>query len=207
MKKKNLITTVASVAMVGVIAVGSTLAYLSANDTELTNHFQFANNIGVDVYEYNVAEPTESDVANQSGFTYDNLVTGQEVIKNVDVDLTTTVNTTLYVLVDVGTGANAMELDETQITVNGWEQVTITDEGKVLYKRAVTGDAEDKSFDVFETVKVPQVEGITGSTTSQTVTLNDIKIDVFAIQSDNLPNTTTADKEAANALGVNLPQV
>ncbi len=202
MKKKNLITTVASVALVGVIAVGSTLAYLSAQDTELTNHFEFANNIGVDVYEYDVATPDSGASKEQSGFTYNNLVTGQDVIKNVDVDLTTTVKTDLYVLVDMGSVGNSMILTETQITNNGWTKVNITDAGKVLYKRTVEGDAEVKSFNVFETLKVPEVS-VSGSTSSQTVTLNDVKIDVFAIQNENLSGTT-ADQEAAKNLAVTL---
>lgn len=202
MKKKNLITAIASVAMVGVIAVGSTLAYLSANDTELTNHFQFANNIGVDVYEYNVADPSSDTSKEQTGLTYDNLVTGQDVIKNVDVTLTTTVKTDLYVLVDMGSAGNSMILTESQITNNGWIKVDINEPGKYLYKRTVEGNAPQKTFGVFETLKVPEVS-VSGSTSSQAVTLNDVKIDVFAIQNENLSGTT-ADQEAAKNLGVTL---
>ena len=62
--------------------------------------------------------------------------------------------------------------------------------------------AADKgvTYGVFETVKVPAAE-LTGDTK---VTLKDIKIDVFAVQSENLNEGDTADSVAAEALGVTL---
>lgn len=181
MKKKNLITTVASVAMVGVIAVGSTLAYLSANDTELTNTFKFANNITVDLYEYT---PAGSEME-QSGYDYKNLVAGEVLKKDVDVKLTTDVDSYLFVKVEQGsTGDYALTLGAVD---SGWTKLTNLDgDGYAVYGRKVAKDADADAFNLFDTVTVPSVD-LSGETTA---TLKDIVIDVYAVQA-NLDTTVT----------------
>ena len=202
MKMKNLLIGGMSLALVACISIGGTLAYLQAEDTELKNTFQFANNITVDLYEYQNAEGTGNK--NQTGYAYDNLVPGQDVVKNVDVTLTSSVKTDLYILIDKGVaGQNqaCMTLNDSQITNNGWTKVAINGTDKLLYKKAaITGADEGVTYGVFETVKVPAAE-LTGDTK---VTLKDIKIDVFAVQSENLNEGDTADSVAAEALGVTL---
>lgn len=174
MKKKNLITTVASVALVGVIAVGSTLAYLSANDGKLTNTFKFANNITVDLYEYTPAGSEKE----QSGYDYENLVAGEELKKDVDVQLTTDVDAYLFVKVEAGTGDYALTLGTVDA---GWTKLTNTDgDGYAVYGRKVLKDGDTTPFNLFDTVTVPSVD-LSGS---KTATLKDIEIDVYAVQAD-----------------------
>ena len=202
MKMKNMLIGGMSLALVACISIGGTLAYLQAEDTELKNTFQFANNITVDLYEYQNAEGTGNK--NQTGYAYDNLVPGQDVVKNVDVTLTSSVKTDLYILIDKGVaGQNqaCMTLNDSQITNNGWTKVAINGTDKLLYKKAdITEADKGVTYGVFETVKVPAAE-LTGDTK---VTLKDIKIDVFAVQSENLNEGDTADSVAAEALGVTL---
>lgn len=205
MKMKNLLIGGMSLALVACISIGGTLAYLQAEDDALTNTFKFANNITVDLYEYQVADPSASTSKNQTGYDYTNLVPGEDVVKNVDVTLKSSVKTDLYILIDKGTatGANqkCMELNESQIVGNEWEKVEIQEADKLLYKKtAITGADAGVTYGVFETVKVPAAE-LTGNTN---VTLKDVKIDVFAVQSDNLGEGVTADSVAAGKLGVHL---
>lgn len=178
MKKRNLVATVASVALVGVIGIGSTLAYLSANDTALTNTFTFANNITVDLYEYT---PTSSGVKEQNGYAYENLVAGQELMKDVDVELNTEVDSYLFVKIAEGAvGDYALELGAID---SGWTKLTNTQDGGsayAVYGRAVAADGDVDPFDLFDTVTVPDVE-LSGDTTA---TLKDVVIDVYAVQAD-----------------------
>lgn len=206
MKKRNVMTMALSLAMVGVIGVGSTLAYLTAKDGTLTNTFEFAGNIVVDVYEtsddaFADVQSTGSGVNSAGRIEYENLVPGQSLQKDVDVKLTSTVDTDLYVLIDAGvdgTSALAMELSADEITANGWTSVAINEEGKYLYKMA---SIQGNTYQVFQTVTVPSVD-LKGETTK---TLNDIVINVYAVQSDSLAEGVTADSLAAAALDVTLP--
>ena len=94
MKKKNLITAVASVAMVGVIAVGSTLAYLTANDGKLTNTFDFVDNgIAIDLWETNGDQVVGKDEQGSGNLAYTNVVAGQVLTKEVHTDVNTSVAT------------------------------------------------------------------------------------------------------------------
>lgn len=202
MKMKNLLIGGMSLALVACISIGGTLAYLQATDTQLENTFKFANNITVDLYEYQNKEGTGEK--NQTGYAYEDLVPGQDVVKNVDVTLKSSVKTDLYILIDkgdAGEGEACMTLNESQITGNGWTKVAISDTDKVLYKKTGIDDATNGvTYGVFETVKAPTAE-LSGNTT---ITLKDITIDVFAVQSDSLGEGVTADSVAAEKLGVQL---
>ena len=204
MKMKNMLIGGMSLALVACISIGGTLAYLQAEDDALKNTFKFASNITVDLYEYQVKNPDDSTSKNQEGYGYENLVPGQDVVKNVDVTLTSSVKTDLYILIDkgvAGEGEACMTLDEDQITANGWTEVEITNEGKLLYKKAGIANATGgQTYGVFETVKVPAAE-LSGTTQ---IKLKDINIDVFAVQSDSLGDGVTADSVAATNLKVTL---
>ena len=49
--KKNILTTLVACILVAALAVGGTLAYMTATDTKVTNTFQFANNMTVKLTE------------------------------------------------------------------------------------------------------------------------------------------------------------
>ena len=188
MKKKNVLMMALSLCMVAVIAVGGTLAYLTASDGALTNTFTFADNIKVDLFE------TINDKTEQSGHNYTNLVAGQTVAKNVDVTLESSFDTWLLIKVyqdsDVE-GARDMVLTDTlqEILGNGWQLV---DGQTNVYYLDVDADAADKTFDVFENVKTPDVT-LSGN---GTVTLKNVVIDVFAVQKEGLATAKDAFGES-----------
>lgn len=199
MKKRNVMTMALSLAMVGVIGVGSTLAYLTATDGELTNTFTFANNIKVDLYEEGTIGKGDDS---SSGKNYTNLVSGQELGKNVDVEITTSFDTWLLVKVsqekpEGKDNAKEMNLEETltQITDAGWTQVMNGDEAVpgVYYVKVErsNGMSSMTKYDFFETVKVPSVDPADVENGLQNVV-----IDVFAVQTEGLDTAYDAYMES-----------
>lgn len=182
MKKKNLLMMALSLCMVAVIAVGGTLAYLSDTDGTLTNTFHFANNIAVDVYEYTLAD----DGKDQNGYDYENLVVGDELKKDVDVDITTTVETYLFINIkSVGSGT-PVTLGEIN---DAWTEVLADENGYGIYRLTNNVSSTTTDINVFDTFTVPDVAGANGQ--YQDVTLNNVVIDVFAMQA------TGYDEDAA----------
>lgn len=195
MKKRNVMTMALSLAMVGVIGVGSTLAYLTATDGELTNTFTFANNIKVDLYEEGTIGKGDDS---SSGKNYTNLVSGQELGKNVDVEITTSFDTWLLVKVSQENPADkanaaAMDLSDTltQIMDKDWAQVMNDDEAVpgVYYVKVErsNGMSSTTEYDFFETVKVPSVgpDDVANG-------LQNVVIDVFAVQTEGLATSYDA---------------
>ena len=190
MKKRNLMVAALSLCLVAVIAVGGTLAYLSDSDGDLVNTFKFANNIAVDVYEYT---PAGSD-KDQNGYDYENLVVGQSLKKDVDVDVTTTVETYLFINIkSVGTG--------TPVTLgtvdSAWTPVQVNDAGYGIYRLTTNVDKTTTDINVFDTVTVPEVKSVVDGQ-YQSVTLNNVEIDVFAMQASGY-TAETALAEAQKA--------
>lgn len=198
MKKKNLITTVASVALVGVIAVGSTLAYLSAQDGTLTNTFTFDNSLTIDLYE---SGNDQSDVGKgefnvSNGIDYTNVVPNTDLTKEVKLDVTTNFDAYVYVNIQPGTEEGAlMILDEDAIAANGWVSVNTDDNGYGIYRYEKTAVADiAKTLSVFDKVTVPD------SSDPAETTLKDVVIDVFAMQSAGY-DAVDADAEATEHFG------
>lgn len=189
MKKKNVLMMALSLCLVAVIAVGGTLAYLSDSDGTLVNTFKFANNIAVDVYEYTPG----SDEKNQEGHDYENLVVGAELEKDVDVDVTTTVETYLFINIkSVGEG--------TPVTLgavdSAWTLVENKGNGYGIYRLTNNVSETTTDINVFDVVTVPEVEGADGQ--YQNVVLNNVEIDVFAMQAEGY-TAETALAEAQKA--------
>lgn len=206
MKMKNILISGMSLALVACITIGGTLAYLSDQDGTLTNTFRFAG-ITVDVTEISNDKTADTNLTvgagkTEGGINYTNLVPGQPINKQVDVKVTSDVKVELYMLVDFGTGANALTMVEGKDPVSkyGWTEVSINEQGKKLYTRTVEATAEDKDFDLFDEVKVPDINVTAGSE----VTLNNIVINTYAVQSEHIAAGTTSNKLAAEALNVTL---
>lgn len=175
MKKKNLLMMALSLCLVAVVAVGGTLAYLSDTDGTLTNHFKFADNIAVDVYEYT---PTGGDTKDQDGYDYENLVVGDELKKDVNVDVTTTVETYLFINIkSVGSGT-PVELGDIN---DAWTAVQTDPQGYGIYRLTENVSTTTTDIDVFDTVTVPEVTGVEDGQYADVV-LNNVDIDVFAMQ-------------------------
>ena len=192
MKKKNVLMMALSLCLVAVIAVGGTLAYLSDTDDKVVNTFKFANNIAVDVYEYT---PAGSD-KDQNGYDYENLVVGQSLKKDVDVDVTTTVETYLFINIkSVGDGT-PVTLGNVDIA---WTKVVDNGNGYGIYRLTNNVSKTTTDIDVFDTVTVPDVTSVVGGQ-YQDVALNNVEIDVFAMQASGYTDVTAlAEAEKAFA--------
>lgn len=107
MKKKNVLTMALSVSLVGVIAVGGTLAYLSSTTDPVTNTFTFDDSIEIELKEHNLTQldsvtndwkfgtgydkwddkygDKENEYYWVNGNTYSDVVPGQELKKDPTV--------------------------------------------------------------------------------------------------------------------------
>lgn len=197
MKMKNMLIGGMSLALVACISIGGTLAYLQAADGTLTNKFTFADDIVVDVYETtneekNVVVTSDGGkgVDVDGGIAYSNLIPGQQLNKDVKLDVDTTFETYLYVNIQPGTtGTMVMELPD---ELTGWTEVQVDDNGYGIYRYSTTVSADQDAIPVFNTVTVPDVDN--GST--KNVTIKDIVIDVWAAQASSFANTGLADADA-----------
>ena len=197
MKMKNLLIGGMSLALVACISIGGTLAYLQAADGTLTNTFTFAHDIVVDVYETTNEKENVVVTSNggkgvdvDGGIAYSNLIPGQELNKDVKLDVQTTFETYLYVNIQPGdTGSKVMELPD---TLTGWTAVEVDGDGYGIYRKTQNVTADTPNIAVFDTVTVPDVNN--GST--ENVTIKDIVIDVWAAQASTFTGTSAADKDA-----------
>lgn len=197
MKMKNLLIGGMSLALVACISIGGTLAYLQAADGTLTNTFTFAGDIVVDVYETTNEKENVVVTSNggkgvdvDGGIAYSNLIPGQELNKDVKLDVETTFETYLYV--NIQPGANGDKVMELPDTLTGWTAVEVDGDGYGIYRKTQNVAADTPNIAVFDTVTVPDVNN--GST--ENVTIKDIVIDVWAAQASTFTDTSAADKDA-----------
>lgn len=189
--KKNILTTLVACILVAALAVGGTLAYMTATDSKVTNTFTFANGMAVDIYEklseavVNKGQAEVTGTANdgglitgediKNGLNYTNVTPGQTLNKAPRVAVKTTVDA--YVFVKPTAGANVT------IGTIGWTQVGTTG---VYYKlielgktdngiTAVAGQSDVYTIDtpIFTTVTIGNVTG---------GTIGNVEIEVSMIQ-------------------------
>lgn len=189
MKKRNVMTMALSLAMVGVIGVGSTLAYLTASDSKVTNTFQFANDLEVSLTE---AVPTEglgdaSAVAqsNGKGVAYTNVVNGQTLPKEPKIELTEyTVDTYVFAKIDNNTNGAV-----TVGTINtaAWTSCGNDAEGNAIYGRLVdvSETPDDPATPLFSDVTITSAD-------VEDTDLGDIVIYVSAIQASGFNDMEAA---------------
>lgn len=181
MKKKNLLMMALSVCMVAVVAVGGTLAYLTASDGALKNTFTFANNISVDLYE------TVNDEVFQSGTTYENIVPGVPVEKDVDFTTGASVKTVVFVKIEAvdksadGKTGLDMILDMTGTNLTSYNADKDTHYGEYY---VIVNKDDSTVKNVFSKVTAPADADVTKNV------LNDIKISISAVQYDGLEGVT-----------------
>lgn len=190
MKKKNVLMMALSLCLVAVIAIGGTLAYLTATDGQLVNTFTFAGNITVDLYEY-VNGNTESK--EQSGASYSDIVADVDYKKDVNIDVDTGTDT--YVFIKVGNEGEGMNMQLGGFNTGAWTvQNDATAGDYAIYCTKVTEDTDN--LGIFDTVKLVSNSGSVSGTD-----INKIKIDVFAIQALSNDKVMTAT-EAYEATGM-----
>ena len=189
MKKKNVLMMALSLCLVAVVAIGGTLAYLTAAPAQVTNTFTFVEaggdddapgviNVKIEESDPNgdelmgVASATQN--ATDGGYDYVDVVPNQELPKDPTVSVKTKVDSWVFVKVEEG--------DYVKVVENGIDTETwvVLDEPQGIYGYATmvpanyeTGWTELPA--VFTRVKVENVEG---------VVLNDVTVSVAAIQDD-----------------------
>lgn len=197
MKKKNFLTILLSLALVAVIGVGATLAYLTDNTQTVNNKFTF-DKIEITLKEnatvpagqsYLIRENKEGTVAGTEaiegsdvGVVYSDILPGATVAKNPYITVSES-NAHAYVYAYVTGVADPLSVTWS----NGWTVVEDTDLTGTLLRREVAKNAAGK-YDVFTQVKVDP-------TANGEETLNDISIKAYAHQADNT-DVDTADGAA-----------
>ena len=174
MKKRNVMTMALSLAMVGVIGVGSTLAYLTASDSKVTNTFQFANNMTVKLWEDEPAKVLDESIGGnaESGWNYTNVTPGQTLNKAPEFSVTTSVDT--YVFARVIESSN-VKVQDYKTGEGEWTKLTGVDD--VVYYKQVTGAAGEQPLgELFTKVTAGAESDLAGTS------LNPITIEVAAIQ-------------------------
>lgn len=188
--KKNILTTLVACILVAALAVGGTLAYMTATDTKVTNTFQFANGMAVDIYEKlseavenkgqaevtgtaNTGLITGTDIKN--GLNYTNVTPGQILNKAPRVAVKTTVDAYVFVKPIAGENVTIGTIGWTPVGNNG-----------VYYKLIELGKADNGitvvngQQDVY-TIDTPIFTTVTiGNVTGGTI--GNVEIEVSMIQ-------------------------
>lgn len=209
MKKRNILTAVLALALVAVVAVGATMAYLTDTDDQVVNTFTFANGM-----EVTITEPTPSPVHDEKitekdpthpgkGFNYENVVPGQDLNKAPEISTTTDVDA--YVFVKIS-GANPLvsisKTDGMGVDLSKWTAIdadTPDQYGNGIYYTTVTvtedtkGQAKDLGS-IFKQVTVGEKD-LLNTTAGEALDLGDIMIDVYEIQMNGI----TLDQAKAEA--------
>ena len=206
MKKRNVMTMALSLAMVGVIAVGGTLAYLTATDGSVTNTFTFVTGDPTDPGVINVkleedlpfTEGTQgvASVASntQGGYDYTNVVPHQTLPKAPKVSVKTKVKSYVYVRVTEGTGENAVKV-ATELPNENWTLIDTVEEGTTIskvyaYHEAVIPNGNYRELgSIFDAVKIPNIDTVKNG---EAVQLQDVKIEVAAIQTATFTSAENA---------------
>lgn len=118
MKKRSLAMMIASMALVGAVGVGATLAYLSDSTGSLTNTFTVGNGINITLTEQDVADATkrvEADTTDAAQ-SYGEFLPGDSQTKDPMVTVKKD-SSNCYVFMYV-TGVD--ELQAKNFTVGGW---------------------------------------------------------------------------------------
>lgn len=198
MKKRTVMTMALSLAMVGVIGVGGTLAYLSATPDKKVNTFEFANGLEATLTEDADGNTNGDANSTSSGIAYTELVPGVNIVKDVNATFTSDIDAYFFIKIDKTADKNT-DLKITDLLLgDGWKKfdpasgttAAITDEdtyGEYVFEYAGTGEDVTTSVDLFDTVYVDS------SVTSGT--LNDIIISVKAVQKDGFESMKAAYDE------------
>ena len=193
MKKAKLLTTLAAVALIGAIGVGSTFAYLSSKTETVVNTFTVGNVvITLDEKDTDNSTPNaERDQAN----AYTDMIPGTSYEKDPTVHVAAN-SENCYVFVKVtGLDANANALEIKNFNSNLVKADGITDkkDGIYRYNAVVTKSKNVQDIVVFNgfTLKSDVVGG---------TKITNITVEACAVQAGNLTETTalTEAKAAAN---------
>lgn len=175
MRKKNILVMGLSMALVAVISIGGTLAYLGATDGPVNNTFTFADNLSVDLYETIGGEKV------QTGHAFGDVVPGVPVDKDANFNMiSASVKSVVFVKIEAidktagdKTGVD-MILDMTGTDLTAYN---VDDDHYGEYYIIVDKDDVTEK-DIFSKVTAPV------SAQYDSNVLNDIKISISAVQYD-----------------------
>ena len=204
MKKKNVLMMALSLALVAVIAIGGTLAMLTAQDGSLTNTFTFAGNIKVDLWENadgdeNIGKGEDA----RSGADYGEIVVDTPYDKDVNVDVTSLSDAYVFIYIkSEGAGPEMTLIEENFDTANKlYPQEGKADGDYAIYCYKMTGSQTTAQVDVFDKVMLESENGFVEGADGQNV--KNIVIDVFAIQAKDADGYMTAS-EAYEEAGLDI---
>lgn len=192
MNKKKLLAPIGALALVGAIATGATLAFLSDQTGTLTNKFTFSDGINMDLHEDSVDATTHKIVTadaihagNQAGNTYSNILPKEVLPKDPTVVIKSN-SEDCYVFVGVKNPSSS------KLTLNidtaNWNLVETV--GGVSYyvyaennvPKVVSTNTTDTTLPpVFTTVTVGNVD--TKAANGTTLAIEDIIVKASAVQS------------------------
>lgn len=215
MNKKNIVTAAVSLALVGVMAIGGTLAYLTDDSDTMTNTFVM-DGLTITLKEdatipegevYLQKDKADKDAVysereiegTEAGVDYDKVLPGATINKNPYLEIGAD-NARAYVYAYV-TGMDTTAPDGQATSPKMWIEAwadgwTVVDtEGQLsgtLLRRVVARDASSETsplrLDVFDTVKV-------NANLTESQEIKDVTIQAFAHQADNV-DVTVADAAA-----------
>ena len=193
--KKNILTTLVACILVAALAVGGTLAYMTASDDRVTNTFEFANGMTVSLTE---AQPKatgdETITAGTKGYNYTNVTPGQELNKAPEVSVTTSVDAYVFVRIS---GFDGNLISCKGITA-GWTKLNgvVADETNAngVYYKTVDGAAGAQDLGtVFEKVTIGTNQI---GTDGKTLKIPNVVIEVAAIQQVGFADAAAAYAQA-----------
>ncbi len=222
MKKKSIITLIATLTLVGALGVGATLAYMTDSTGTLTNKFVFAEaGIGLELDEAKVDENNKATSdrisAGTAGAeqTYAKLVPGSLIDKDPTVTvLADSVNCNVFVSVNNANGTNLtindMSADWVEITAADYGFTAAADTKYYVYAGAdATGVIEEgdtykvvanSTEDLRLTPVFTQVQVSPDLASAPEGGLSDIVIKAVAVQADSCTDND-AVVEALGMLG------
>lgn len=195
--KKNILTTLVACILVAALAVGGTLAYMTATDSKVTNTFEFANGMTVSLTEAKpnaTADETITAHSNGKGYAYANVTPGQTLNKAPQVSVTTSVDAYVFVRISGFDGnlisCNGITTGWTKLEVAG---VTGTNANGVYYKTVNGADGAQDLGTVFTqvTIGTSQLDE-----NGANLEIPDVVIEVAAIQQVGFANAAAAYPQA-----------
>lgn len=146
MNKKKLMTTFGSLALVGAVAVGATLAYFSDTTGPVTNTFNMTQGLDIELDESdqsgtNYKNDTTATKLRVTSNTYNNVAPGQTLYKDPQV---TVVNyeTPQWVFMSVKENGN-VTVDQYNKGSGAWTELTSGVEGVKVFYMEVTSTTPD----------------------------------------------------------------
>lgn len=209
--KKNILTTLVACILVAALAVGGTLAYMTASDNAVVNTFTFANDMVVDIYEKlsdakkNIGQADVTGTPNDGGLvtgddyknalTYTNVTPGQKLTKMPRVAVQTTVDAYVFVKpIYVKNGA-VVTAAEAKVTMGSIGWTAVEGEDGVYYQK-ITVPAENKPTNDIYNIETPVFEDVTIANDATPETIGQIKIAVSMVQAAGFDTAALAYVEA-----------